>query len=97
MFKKSKDGDLTVDYREALINHMRNNVEEAIRSFIQGEEGYALTLFPQALNPFLKSLESMGAWKKAVVIPYCDSKNKPLYIIVKINEDEIISSMKLGG
>ena len=93
---KSKE-ELIINYEEASVNHMRNNVEEAIHSFIQGNEGYTLTLFPQALNPFLKSLESMGAWKKALVIPYCDNKNKPLYIIVKVNEDKVISSVKLGG
>lgn len=87
--------DVKVNYNKALENHMRNKVEEAIQLFIQGEVGCVLTIFPQALNPFLKSLESMGAWRKAVVIPYHDDKNKPLYVIMKIDESSKVGSVKL--
>jgi hypothetical protein len=86
---------LTLDYKKALNNHMRNNVEDAVSSFIQGDVGHVLTLFPQALNPFLKALESMSAWKKAVVIPYSDFKGKPLYIVLKIDGERDISSISL--
>lgn len=64
---------------------MRNNVLEAVKFFIQSDIGSQMVLFPQALNPFLKSLESMGEWKNASIFPYHDDNNKPLYIIVKID------------
>lgn len=91
---QSSISEIKVDYDKAVHNHMRNKVEEAVQFFIQGESGCAMTIFPQALNPFLKSLESMGAWRKAIVLPYHDNKNKPLYVIMKIDEASLISSVK---
>lgn len=85
--------EIKVDYDKAVKNHMRNKVEEAVQFFIQGDSGCVMTIFPQALNPFLKSLESMGAWRKALVLPYHDSKNKPLYVILKIDEASLVSSI----
>ena len=64
---------------------MRNNVLEAVKFFIQSNTGSQMVLFPQALNPFLKSLESMGEWKNVTIFPSHDDNNKPLYIIVKID------------
>lgn len=87
--------EIKVDYTKATENHMRNNVEDAVQFFIQGESGCIMAMFPQALNPFLKSLESMGAWKKAIVLPYHDKKNKPLYVVMKIDGDSSISSINI--
>lgn len=81
--------NLVVNYNKASENHMRNNVLEAVKYFIQSDTGSQMVLFPQALNPFLKSLESMGEWKNASIFPYHDDNNKPLYIIVKIDGSEI--------
>ena len=77
--------NLLVNYAKASENHMRSNVLEAVKFFIQSDIGSQMVLFPQALNPFLKSLESMGEWKNASIFPYHDDNNKPLYIIVKID------------
>ena len=85
---------IKIQYEEAINNCLRNNVEEAIRLFIQEEHGYFMSIFPQALNPFLRALESMGAWQKALVVPYHDKKNKPIYIIMKIG-DSVIDSIIL--
>lgn len=88
---------IEVDYNEATKHNMRNKVEEAVQFFIQGDPGSVMTIFPQALNPFMKSLESMGAWKKAVVLPYQDNRNKPIYVIVKKEEDTLVSSLLIEG
>ena len=80
--------NLLVNYSKASENHMRNNVLEAVKFFIQSDIGSQMVLFPQALNPFLKSLESMGEWKNASIFPYHDDNNKPLYIIVKIDGND---------
>ena len=86
-----------VNYLEADKNCMRSDVERAVQFFIQGKQGCIMSIFPQALNPFLRSLESMGAWKKALVIPYSDSRNKPIYIVLKIDGDLGISQIQMGG
>jgi len=78
--------NINVDYEKALNNHMRSNVVDAVQHFIQGEKGFSMVIFPQALNPFLKSLESMGVWNTAIVLPYHDDKNKPLYLVLKVGE-----------
>jgi hypothetical protein len=88
---------IEVDYSEATKHSMRNKVEEAVQFFIQGDPGCIMTIFPQALNPFMKSLESMGAWKKAVVLPYQDNRNKPIYVILKKEEDTLVSSLYVEG
>ena len=94
---KSLSEEIKVEYDKAVKNNMRNRVEEAVQNFIQGESGFAMTIFPQALNPFLRSLESMGAWKKAIVLPYHDTRNKPIYVILKVGEDSLVSSVGIGG
>lgn len=76
---------IKVDYEEALRNNLRTDAPEAAQRFLSGEDGTVFTLFPQALNPFLRSLESLQLWKKALVLPYADSNNRPLYIIMRVD------------
>lgn len=84
-----------INYEDAMRNHMRADAEKAIQLFISGEEGTSMVIFPQILNPLLKALESLGTWKQAIVVPYKDDKNKPLYIIVKISGNSIVSSLNV--
>lgn len=84
-----------VNYDTAMKNHMRADAEKAIQLFISGEEGTSMVIFPQILNPLLKALESLGTWRQALVIPYKDDKNKPLYIIVKIDDNSVIDSLNV--
>lgn len=86
---------IQVSYSAAMKNHMRADAEKAIQLFLSGEEGTSMVIFPQALNPLLKALESLGAWRQAIVIPYKDDKNKPLYIIVKIDGSSVVESFTI--
>ena len=87
---------MCIKYSDVVKNGFRFDVKGAVAAFIAGEEGYALTLFPQALNPFIRSLESMGLWGQCVIVPVVkkrgaqqgnDSGNyKPLYMVLKVSE-----------
>jgi hypothetical protein len=82
--------EIKVNYDEAKKNHVRADAEKAVQIFLSGEVGTSIMIFPQALNPMLKALESLCIWKQAVVVPHSDNGNKPVYIIVKVgNQTEI--------
>lgn len=81
--------EIKINYQDALENHVKSNAEKAIQIFLSGEVGTSLMIFPQALNPTLKALESLGIWRQAMIIPYSDPKNKPIYIIVKIGNNSV--------
>lgn len=86
---------INVNYETALQNHMRADAEKAIQLFISGDVGTLMAIFPQALNPLLKALESLGTWRQALVIPYKDDKNKPIYIILKVDGNSLVESVKV--
>lgn len=78
--------EIKVNYEEAKKNHVRADAEKAVQIFLSGDAGTSLMIFPQALNPMLKALESLCIWKQALVVPYSDVNNKPIYIVVKIGK-----------
>lgn len=94
-YNMSKETKVTIDYTVAKDNHVRADAQRAVQIFLSGEIGTVITIFPQALNPFLKALESLTIWKQAVVIPSSDSNNKPIYIIVKVDDSKIVSNIDL--
>ena len=78
--------NIVIDYESARKNHMKTDAEKALRTFLNGDVGTSFILFPQALNPFLKTLESLGIWNQAIVFPALSEdgvKGKPAYMIVK--------------
>ena len=84
---------ITVNYELAKKNHMKADAEKALKTFLNGDVGTCFILFPQALNPFLKTLESLGIWNKAMVLPAIGAdeisgKNKPAYIVVKTSGED---------
>src|SRR5574344_639129 len=85
--------NIAIDYESAKKNCMRADAEKAIQIFLTGDIGTAFTVFPQALNPLLKALESLCLWKQLVVIPYADTNNKPLYIIIKVGTKAHIDNL----
>lgn len=89
---------IKIDFETAEKNHMRADAERALKTFLNGDVGTSLLLFPQALNPFLKTLESLGIWRQAIVIPVSVSdginKNKPAYMIVKNLVGETLVSVE---
>lgn len=74
---------------------MRADAEKAIQFFISGDVGTFMAIFPQALNPLLKALESLGIWRQALVIPYKDDKNKPIYLILKVDGNFLVESISV--
>lgn len=78
--------DIKVNFDDARKNHVRADAEKAVQLFLSGEVGTSIMIFPQALNPMLKALESLCIWRQAVVIPYADNNNKPVYVVVKIGK-----------
>lgn len=90
--------NIKIDYEMAKKNHMKADAEKALKTFLNGEIGTCFILFPQALNPFLKTLESLGIWKQAVVLPALNSedgaKGKPAYMIIKASADEAAISIE---
>jgi len=90
------ENSVKVSYESALENNVRADAERAIQLFLSGSTGTVLTIFPQALNPLLKALESLGLWKQAIVLPYQDNSKRPLYIVVKIPNNATINFVSLN-
>ncbi len=87
---------ISIDYDLADKNHVRADARKATQIFLSGEEGTVLTIFPQALNPLLKALESLGVWTQAIVIPHSDVNNKPVYIVLKVDQGRYIDGVVMS-
>lgn len=79
--------EIKINFDEARKNHVRADAEKAVQIFISGDVGTSIMIFPQALNPMLKALESLCIWRQAIVIPYADANNKPVYVVVKMGKN----------
>ena len=85
-------GKISISYEKAKENWVRSDAEKAIKFLLDGKVGDCFTISPQALNPLLKALESLGLWKSVCVLPFFDSENsKPRYMVVKIDVGTINS------
>lgn len=89
--------DVKVSYESAMSNNVRADAERAIQLFLSGNSGTVLTIFPQALNPLLKALESLGIWKQAIVLPYQDNSKRPLYIVVKVPNNSFVNTISFNS
>jgi hypothetical protein len=76
---------MTIDYEKALNNLVRTDGDKAVQMLLSSDEDVIFSIFPQALNPVLKAMESLGKWESMVIVPYHDDKNKPIYIIAKVD------------
>ena len=86
---------MIIDYEKALNNLVRSDGDKAVQMLLSGEEGTIMSIFPQALNPVLKAMESLGKWESMLILPYHDDKNKPIYIIVKV--DNMVRNIDFEG
>ena len=86
-----------VNYESAIENNVRADAERAIQLFLSGSVGTVLTIFPQALNPLLKALESLGLWKEAIVLPSQDSSKRPLYIVIKVPKNSTVDFISFNS
>ena len=82
---------VNIDYEKVKQSNVRRDAEKAIQILLSGDEGVMVTLSPQALNPLLKALESLGLWKQIIVIPVV-GESKPSYTVVKIGQGEQVES-----
>lgn len=76
---------MTIDYKKALNNLVRSDGDRAVQMLLSDNQETVLSIFPQALNPVLKAMESLGKWESMIIVPYHDEKNKPIYVIAKID------------
>jgi hypothetical protein len=87
-----------IKYKDAYANNFKTDVKSAVRFFLndspigRGEEGLiygaeGFILYPQALNPFLKIMETMGESKNIIILPALNKEenNSPAYLIIKID------------
>lgn len=87
---------ILMNYDAAKNNHVRADARKAVQIFLSGSVGTTLTIFPQALNPFLRAIESLGLCNSLVVIPNSDSNNKPVYMVVKLGDGFIVNSIEVS-
>lgn len=78
-----------INYELAKENNVAKDAERAMQILLAGEAGDLVTIYPQALNPLLKALESIGMWKHVMVIPGPDASNRPIYTVVKLGKGVI--------
>jgi hypothetical protein len=104
------DGDMkkiskyTINYKESYKNNFKTDVKKAVKfylelyeDFIYDEETFCgFILYPQALNPFLKTMETMGESRNILIFPAFNQEeeyNSPAYLIIKIDgESKYVNS-----
>lgn len=86
---------ISISYSKARENWVRSDAEKAIQMLLNGDRGDCFTISPQALNPLLKAIESIGSWKSIAVLPYYseDAGFKPRYMVVKLGQDEKVTGI----
>ena len=89
------ENNIIIDYKNAMDNNVRADAEKAIKLLLSDDSNISFTVFPQALNPILKALESLGSWKNIVIIPTEDSNKKPMYLINKVESNSKVVSFSV--
>ena len=89
-----------LDYEICLKNNFRNNVSGAVKFYLELGEDYKFSeekmggfiLYPHALNPFLKIMETLGESRNVIVLPSFNNDDvdvgnikNPAYLILKIS------------
>jgi hypothetical protein len=95
VMSEKKEVYLKIDYGECYKNNFKYDVEKALKFYLaQGEEfKYSVdsyggfVLYPQALNPFLKIMETLGESQNIIILPGYNNDgdiiNAPAYVIIK--------------
>jgi len=92
--------EIRINYDLCYKNNFKTNVGEAVRFYMNLGIDYkyniedfgGFVLYPQALNPFLKIMETMGESRNIIILPGFnndneDKVNSPAYIIIKVNNE----------
>lgn len=84
----------SINYENSYKNNFRTDVRGAVKFYLedieQSTENFeGFILYPQALNPFLKIMESLRESRNILILPAFDNDeldniNKPAYLILKI-------------
>lgn len=97
-----------VDYVRSYRNNFKNDVNAAVKFYLNigdgtydetAEYGEGFILYPQALNPFLKIMETMKESKKIMILPAFkdyDKTNDPAYLILKLPESSYVNNFELS-
>jgi len=76
-----------VSYENYCKCNFKNDVKEAVKFYLTMDNFGGFILYPHALNPFLKIMETMGESPNIIILPTknIDEINfSPAYIILKI-------------
>ena len=85
-----------VNYEQSYKHNFGRDVRKATEFFINMDsDGIGFVLHPQALNPFLKIIETMGDSKLVGIFPAFDNAdydkiNEPMYLILKLKEEGVV-------
>ena len=91
-------GNYKINYDNCYKNNFKNNVQAAVKfylelgidfKFMEDNLG-GFILYPQALNPFLRIMETMGESQNIVILPALEGddsykSNAPAYMILKLD------------
>jgi hypothetical protein len=87
-----------INYQDCYKNNFRNDVKSAVKFYLEIKDIDSRTslenwagfiLYPQALNPFLKIMESINESKNVLVLPafnHDEEVTHPAYLILKMPE-----------
>jgi hypothetical protein len=85
-----------INYETSYRNNFRTDVKSAVKFYLELSTDFKYStdqwggfiLYPQALNPFLKIMESLGESRNIIIVPGFDNDegiNKPAYLILKLD------------
>lgn len=80
---------MKINYEEAYKHNFRSAVREATKFFLEMGVGEGLVLSPQALNPFLRVMETLDCVRQIAVLPAYENTVDGMeirYLIVKLSE-----------
>ena len=113
--------EYSVDYDDCFNHNFKNNVQEAVKFYLGMSDEYlfmggtddsaqhttinGFVLYPHALNPFLKIMETLKETRNIIILPSfnndrndtADDINAPAYLIVKIGRTGFVTKLIATG
>ena len=102
---ETKEKQYEVNYENCLKHNFRNNVQDAVKFYLgltNRDVVDGFILYPHALNPFLRIMETLRETRNMVILPSfnnddADSVNQPAYLIMKVDgESKYITKFTIG-
>jgi len=83
----------TINYDNGYKNNFRGDVRGAVLFYLSAPDWTELILYPQAINPFLKIMETVNEAKNISIFPAFDNEgegfSKPAYLVLKMQESRL--------